>query len=363
MSREFRLGAFLILTLACFGIAVFLIGGREAMFHSNYRLVSRFDNVVGLEEGAAVRIGGIREGTVKHLVLPHKPGDQITVVMDLESATHGVVKKDSIASIQSEGLLGDKYVEVSFGTQDAGEIKSGDTIASHPPIEIANLIAKTDQILDSAGGAVNNMKNLTANIDSISSKINQGQGTAGALVNDKTMYTQATAATAALSDDAEALKHNFLLRGFFKNRGYEDTGDLTKYQIAKVPETAPATSFTYDSQKLFDSADKSKLKNPKLLIEAGKALEGRPFGLVVIAASTGMTGDSQKDKLLTEAQALVVREYLVNHFKFDDTHVKTIGLGKSETQDVNHVEVLFYPPGTSAPATSRVRPAGNGRGN
>jgi phospholipid/cholesterol/gamma-HCH transport system substrate-binding protein len=352
MTREFRLGAFLILTLGCFAVAVFLIGGREAMFHSSYRLISRFDNVVGLEEGAAVRIGGIREGTVKHLVLPRKPGEQITVVMDLESATHGVVKKDSTAAIESEGLLGDKYVEVSFGTPEAGEIKSGDAIPSHPPIEIANLIAKTDKILDSAGGAVDNMKNLTANFDSISSKINQGKGTAGALVNDKTMYTQATAATAALSDDAEALKHNFLLRGFFKNRGFEDSGDLTKYEIAKVPDAVPAKSFSYDSQKLFDAADKSKLKDTKALTEVGKFLETQPYGLVVIAASTGMKGDSQKDKLLTEAQALVVRDYLVNHFKFDDTHVKTIGLGKSETEDVNHVEIRVYPSGTSAP-TSR----------
>jgi outer membrane protein OmpA-like peptidoglycan-associated protein len=76
---------------------------------------------------------------------------------------------------------------------------------------------------------------------------------------------------------------------------------------------------------------------------------------VVIAASTGMKGDSQKDKLLTEAQALVVRDYLVNHFKFDDTHVKTIGLGKSETEDVNHVEILVYPAGSSSPSSRASR--------
>jgi outer membrane protein OmpA-like peptidoglycan-associated protein len=90
------------------------------------------------------------------------------------------------------------------------------------------------------------------------------------------------------------------------------------------------------------------LKNGKTLTEAGQFLEQEPFGLAVIAASSGMNGDSQKDKLLTEAQALVVRDYLVKNFKFDDTHLKTIGLGKSNTEDVNHVEILIYPAGAGA---------------
>jgi phospholipid/cholesterol/gamma-HCH transport system substrate-binding protein len=354
MTKEFRLGAFLLLTLGCFALAVFLVGDRSAMFHSSYRLNTQFDNVGGLEEGAAVRVGGIREGMVKHLILPKQPDGKVTVVMDLEKSTQEVVKKDSVAAIQSDGLLGDKFVEVTFGSDDAPNLKNGDTIASQPPIEISSLIAKTDKILDTASGAVDNIKSLTGNFDSISAKINQGKGTVGALVNDKTIYTQATTATAALSDDAEAIKHNFLLRGFFKNRGFEDSGDLTKYEIARIPAAAPAKSFAFDSKKLFDDADKSKLKNGKALTETGQFLQDQPFGLAVIAASTGMKGDSQKDKLLTEAQALVVREYLVKNFKLDDTHLKTIGLGKSSnTEDVNRVEIRVYPPGTALPEGTR----------
>ena len=358
MSKEFRLGAFILATLACFAVATFLIGDRAAMFQSSYRVNTEFDNVVGLEEGAAVRVGGIRKGTVKYLTLPHKPGEKINVAMELETATHDVLKKDSVAAIESEGLLGDKYVEISFGSPGAENLKHDDTIASLPPMEIANLIAKTDKILDTAGYAVENVKNLTANLDQISDKINQGRGTAGALVNDKTMYTQVTAATTALSEDAEAMKHNFLLRGFFKNRGFEDSGDLVKYEIAKLPAGTATKSFQYDSKKLFDDADKSKLKNGKTLADAGQFLEQQSFGLAVITASTGMKGDSQKDKLLTEAQALVVRDYLVKTFKFDDTHVKTIGLGKSSnTDDINRVEILVYPPGVSAPGAAAPRAA------
>ena len=67
-----------------------------------------------------------------------------------------------------------------------------------------------------------------------------------------------------------------------------------------------------------------------------------------------MKGDTEKDRLLTEARSMVVRDYLVQNFKFDDTRVKTIGLGKSEMAgEGGKVEVLVYPPGTTAEQTPK----------
>lgn len=80
-----------------------------------------------------------------------------------------------------------------------------------------------------------------------------------------------------------------------------------------MPAATPAKSFAYDSKTLFDDADKSKLNNGKGLTEPRQFLEQEAFGLAVIATSTGMKGDSQKDKLLTEA--LVVRDYLVHELQ------------------------------------------------
>ena len=94
------------------------------------------------------------------------------------------------------------------------------------------MVAKADQLLDTAQGAVQNVRGATENIAAITGKINQGRGTVGALVNDKAMYRQATAGVTALHEDAEALKHNFLLRGFFNNRGYEDSTEVKKNEIA-----------------------------------------------------------------------------------------------------------------------------------
>ena len=344
MSRAFRLGAFIVGTLLIFAIGVFLIGSREFLFKSTYHLKADFDNVKGLNDGAEVRVGGIHKGSVKRIDLPSQPDEKVTVVMDLDSGTRDIVKKDSVASIRSEGLVGDKYVEISFGSKGAERVKDWDSIGSLPPQDVSDLIKKTDALLDSANGAMQNVEGTASNLKSISSKINQGQGTVGALVNDKTIYENAKAGTTAFQEDMEALKHNFLLRGFFKKRGYEDASELTKHEISRLPAGPPMKIFAVDAKELFDKQDTAKLKNQKLLNEAGKFLEDNRFGLAVVIGFTGMKGDTEKDRILSEARAMVVRDYLAQDFRLDDTRLKTIGLGKTkEENDSSKVEILVYP--------------------
>jgi len=142
----------------------------------------------------------------------------------------------------------------------------------------------------------------------------------------------------------KALKHNFLLRGFFRKRGYEDASDLQKYAIAQLPEEACRQRFVVDASKIFAKPDSAKLKSAKLLNDAGKYLQDNHYNLAVVAAYTNMTGGTDKDKVLTEAQAYAVRGHIAQHFKLDDTRLKTIGLGKStQPQDVGRVEILIYP--------------------
>ena len=121
--QTFRLGLFIVAGLAILTVGVFLIGGNESLFQRTYRVNATFHNVSGLSEGADVRVGGIHKGTVKHIDLPHDPSGSVTVAMDLARGTRDVVKQDSVASIASEGLVGDKYVEVSFGSPGAQAVR------------------------------------------------------------------------------------------------------------------------------------------------------------------------------------------------------------------------------------------------
>jgi phospholipid/cholesterol/gamma-HCH transport system substrate-binding protein len=367
MSRAARLGAFIIATLGILAAGIFIIGSKQYLFTSTYRLKAQFATVVGLAAGAEVRVGGVHSGTVRGIELPNKPTDKITVLMDLQHSTHNIIKKDSVAAIETEGLLGNEYVSISFGSDKGLNVRDNDTIASEPPLVIADLMKKADGILDTSQEALNNVTVATANLSSISGKINQGQGTIGALVNDKKIYTQmdqttaglrdtvnhAQAGVAAFQENMEAMKQNVLLRGYFKKRGYENSSELAKNEIMELPHAAPLKKFSFESKQLFDSVDTAKPKNQKSLRAAGQFLADTEFGIAVVAVSTGAAGDTQKNLVLTQARAMVVRDYLVANFSFDDAQLKTLGLGKgqSPSSDSNWgtVEIIVYPAEPEAP--------------
>jgi phospholipid/cholesterol/gamma-HCH transport system substrate-binding protein len=345
MSKSFRLGLFIIAILVIFGFGVFWIGSKQFLFHSTYQLQAEFQNVAGLADGAVVRVGGIHKGTVRRIDLPPRPDQKVRVVMDLDRSTRAVVKKDSVAVIQSEGLVGDKYVEISFGSSGAPTVGEGDVIQSQPSLDIADIVKKANELMDSAGGAMEELTATVSNLNAISAKVNRGVGSVGALVNDRTLYNNLTEGVTAFQEDMAALKHNFLLRGFFKKRGYENSADLTKDAIAQLPAGPSARRFAFDAAKLFDKPNSAKLKRPKPLDDVGRYLESGPFGLTVVAVSNDMKGDSEKDRELTQARAMGVREYLVQNFKLDDTKVKTIGIGKSpEVNEGSRVDVIVYAP-------------------
>jgi len=359
MPKTLRLGMFIVGTLVIFSAAIFWIGGREFLFTSTYRLNVDFQNVAGLTDGAAVRVGGIHQGTVHRIVLPERPDQKVRVEMDLREATRKVVRKDSVAAIRTEGLVGDQYIEISFGSPAAPSVNNGETLMGEPPLQVSDMLKKTNAILESAQGAVQNIDQTAGNMQAITSKMNDGQGTAGALVNDRSAYEHLNRAAANLQDDTEALKHNFLLRGFFKKRGYEDSTELTRNAVAALPTTpAPENRITYRADKVFDKPDSAKIKNNKMLDETGRYLENTPYGLAVVASFADQKGDSAKQLELTKARAAAVRDYLAQHFKLDDTRLKTLGGGKSaDAADGGEVEVVVYPAKTgTATAKSSGQP-------
>jgi len=343
MSKALRVGLFLVATLSILAAGVFLIGSKQFLFASTYRVRAEFPNVAGLSQGADVLVGGTRQGTVARIELPKRPDGKVVVFLDLDRDTHDVVKQDSLAAIRSAGLLGDKYVSVAFGTDDSPKLKGGELLASETPVDMSDLMKTANQVLDSS-------KTTMANLADITTKVNHGEGSIGALINDKKIYQQASAATAqaalgaaAFRDDMDAMKHNFLLKGFFKKRGYDDSSALTKDAIAALPAGPAMKKFVYLGDQMFDK-DSAKFKKEKELNEAGSFLESNDFGLVVVVGYSGRKGDTAKGHEVAQARAMVVRDSLVKNFKVDDKHLKTLGMGKTGTaDDAGRVEIVVFP--------------------
>ncbi|MGO9302092.1 MAG: OmpA family protein [Candidatus Korobacteraceae bacterium] len=170
---------------------------------------------------------------------------------------------------------------------------------------------------------------------------------------------QAQAGVTDFQENMEALKHNFFLRGYFKSRGYEDSAELAQNEIERLPQGATIKEFTYSAKQLFDRQDSAKLRNQKSLNAGGEFLANNQFGLAVIVASAGMEGDTQKDLVLTEARAMVVREFLVENFGFDDSQLKTLGMGKQTDTNSDAawgtVQILIYPKGTEIPPNKQAQ--------
>ena len=197
--------------------------------------------------------------------------------MELDKSTHEIIKQDSVASIETEGVLGNQFVAISFGSAGQGDVKDGELIQSVPPLAMADLFKKTNGILDSSQQAINNATLATAHLNSVSAKIDSGQGTVGALVNDKQLYNNLEQTTATLQatmlqaqtgvtdfqENMEALKHNFFLSGYFKKRGYEDSADLAANRIARLPQARLKRHLPTPSKQLFDGRDSAKMKDQR----------------------------------------------------------------------------------------------------
>jgi phospholipid/cholesterol/gamma-HCH transport system substrate-binding protein len=356
------------MTLAILAVGVFIIGSKEYLFRSTYRLKAQFDEVAGLAAGADVQVGGVHSGIVHSIDLPHKPGDRITVLMDMDNSTHEIIKRDSVATIETAGVLGNQYLAITFGSSGQAEVKDGEIIHSDPPLAIADLLKKTNGILNDSQQAIQNVAQTTAHLNSVSAKIDSGKGTVGLLINNKDMYNnleqtaammqstmlQAQTGVTDFQENMEALKHNFFLSGYFRKRGYEDSADLTLNRIGVIPEGVPIKSFVFSSRQLFDARDSARLKNQRILNAVGEYLAQHSFGVAVVVSTAGAEGDSHKELVLSEARAMVVREYLVENYGFDDRKLRTMGAGKQVGADMvpnpdadwGSMQIIIFPSGT-----------------
>ena len=113
--------------------------------------------------------------------------------MDLDKSTHEIIKQDSVASIETEGVLGSQFVAISFGSDGQAQVKNGETIQSEPPLQMSDLLKKTNVIIDSSKQAVQNTVQATAHLNDGKRQDRLGPGNRGrAGERQATLYQSAT---------------------------------------------------------------------------------------------------------------------------------------------------------------------------
>jgi phospholipid/cholesterol/gamma-HCH transport system substrate-binding protein len=180
-----KLGIFIFLGSTLLVIGIFMLGNKEALFKSTYTVNAYFGNIEGLRNGAPVRLSGIDVGAVKDIRVVGDTISSIEVSMRLLTDIARFIREDTQAEIQTEGLVGNKFVALKIGSAEAEQVEDGGVIKSKDPISFADIIEETQGIMAYT-------KEMTENLAGIVYKINHGEGTIGKILNDEELYYAAT---------------------------------------------------------------------------------------------------------------------------------------------------------------------------
>ena len=183
-----RTGLFVVLGFAVTIGALFVLGARKQLFSEVYEIYSTYEDVGGLQEGAFVRIYGINVGTVKSIALPDVTQNRVVVTFSIRGDARRLIRKDSKAIIDTEGLLGSRIVIILPGSPDQPEVPDGGTIQGQSPIQLHRFSANIDRALEKLDEVVINAADLLAAGASVVGKIDAGQGTLGEIVNSPALY-------------------------------------------------------------------------------------------------------------------------------------------------------------------------------
>ena len=183
-----RLGIFIFLGTILLILAIFLLGSKEKLFTSTIEIKAYFNQIEGLKSGAPVRLSGYDIGSVSSVSFANDASAKVEVKMRIVNDLKHLIRIDSEASIETEGLVGKKIVAITPGSTDAAEVASGGVIKSKTPMNIAKIIEETESVMGY-------MKDLTKDFSEIFAKVNQGKGSIGKLVNDEQLYKSAVSVT------------------------------------------------------------------------------------------------------------------------------------------------------------------------
>ena len=242
-----RLGLFIIGGLVIFVIAIFIIGKQENLFDPIFKITTTFNNVSGLQSGSNIRFSGINVGTVDDIRIINDT--TVRVDMLIKRSVQQFIKSDCEAGIGSAGIIGDRILIITQGSEGNPIVKEGAYIRSKEPVE-------SDAIMESMQITADNAAIISYQLADIMVNINSGNGTLGRLIQDSTIAKNIDRtiinlknSSKGLNENMNAAKENFLLKGYFNRKA-------KAAEKAAEKSTQDSLAIKEDEQKAID--DKKK---------------------------------------------------------------------------------------------------------
>ncbi|WP_301921849.1 MlaD family protein [Ferruginibacter sp.] len=232
-AQKTKTGIFVFISLLLLIGLIFLIGKQKNLFRSTFLVYADFKNIAGIKEGNYVRFAGINIGSVETITIVNDTTVQLA--LNIDEKIRKYIKTNAVASVGSDGLMGDKLVLIAPGKEGSAVVKNGERLLSANPLNV-------DKVMNNLAKIADNATTLTNGLADIVNKINEGKGSLGRLMNNdnlarKMENTIATANQTAASinvtsktanEDMQAIKGSFLLRGYFKKKEKKRIKDSTE---------------------------------------------------------------------------------------------------------------------------------------
>jgi phospholipid/cholesterol/gamma-HCH transport system substrate-binding protein len=183
-----KIGIFIFLGLVILVVGIFLVGDKDALFSSTFTVKAYFNDIQGLRSGATVRLSGIDVGSVESVKIMSDTSGRVEVVMSIREDVKQFIRTDTKASIETEGLVGNKVVVLQIGSSSADRVREGGTIQSKDPVGFAQVIEETQGIMAYT-------KEITKDLSEIVARVNRGEGSIGKLLVDEQLYLDAASLT------------------------------------------------------------------------------------------------------------------------------------------------------------------------
>lgn len=162
---QLRVGIFVAVGLILAMTVIFMVGSQGKLFERYYTVYANFDSIAGLRIGAPVQLAGLKVGFVDKINFSRDlEAQQITVALKIQKRFQDRIRGDSMATIETQGLLGDKYVYVSMGSEVQPVIPDKGIITSKETTSIFSLAEKAGSIMDDIAGASKTLSDLLGTV-------------------------------------------------------------------------------------------------------------------------------------------------------------------------------------------------------
>ncbi|MFT5143329.1 MAG: phospholipid/cholesterol/gamma-HCH transport system substrate-binding protein [Rhodothermales bacterium] len=186
MTRNIRLGTFILFGAVILILALFAIGNRTFLFSNTMNVRARFTRVAGLNPGASVQYQGINVGRVASVKLPGSPSEPVVVTMAIAQRAAHLIRTNTQAQIKSDGLVGDQIIVLAASAETADQVLENDFLVGIDPFDLF-------EISDKAIASVRGFEQVARSFEQIMLDIQKGEGTLGRIVYDPTLYEEMVA--------------------------------------------------------------------------------------------------------------------------------------------------------------------------